>query len=171
MKRAASLILAVSITLLLSGLATAEIYKWVDEKGGTHYSDHSLLDGKSTGNVTKMPAYPDSPQSDYHREYDTPDTKSGSNRKALSPKELEPSASPEVELYVTSWCPYCKKAKEYLRSRGISFTEYDIEMDKSADLRKRELDSGRGVPFAVINGQKISGFVPSAYDSALRLRR
>jgi len=33
--------------LLYSGVASAEIYKWVDEKGETHYQDHPR--GKVTG--------------------------------------------------------------------------------------------------------------------------
>ena len=33
-------------------------------------------------------------------------------------------AGHKVELYTTSWCPYCKKARDFFRSRGISFTEY-----------------------------------------------
>ena len=74
---------------------------------------------------------------------------------------------PEVELYVTSWCPYCKQAKQYFRSRDIPFTAYDIEKDGRAARRMAELDTRGGVPFAVINGQKIRGFSPEAYEKAL----
>jgi glutaredoxin len=76
-----------------------------------------------------------------------------------------------VELYVTSWCPYCHKAIHYFRSRGIPFTAYDIEKDASAAQRKTRLDDRKGVPFAVVNGQKIHGFSPSAYERALEVRR
>jgi len=44
---------------------------------------------------------------------------------------------------------------------------YDIEKDSAAAKRKMELDSGRGVPFAIINGIKISGWSKSMYQSAL----
>jgi glutaredoxin-like YruB-family protein len=77
----------------------------------------------------------------------------------------------DVELYVTSWCPYCKQAKQYFRSRGIPFTAYDIEKDATAARRKGELDTRGGVPFAVINGQKIRGFSPEAYEKALERGR
>ena len=36
----ASLFLFTLFALLLSGLANAEIYKWVDDKGQVHYQDH-----------------------------------------------------------------------------------------------------------------------------------
>jgi glutaredoxin len=77
----------------------------------------------------------------------------------------------KVELYVTSWCPYCKQAKQYFRSRDIPFTAYDIEKDGRAARRKAELDTRGGVPFAVINGQKIYGFSPEAYEKALERGR
>lgn len=81
------------------------------------------------------------------------------------------SESVQVELYVTSWCPYCKQAIQYFRSRGIPFTAYDIEKDGRAAQRKNQLDSRNGVPFAVINGQKIHGFSPEAYERAMTPRR
>ncbi len=84
---------------------------------------------------------------------------------------VEESAAPKVELYVTNWCPYCKQAAQYLRSRGIPFTSYDIEKDELAAQRKKRLDKRGGVPFAVINGQKIQGFSPEAYERALKANR
>ena len=75
--------------------------------------------------------------------------------------------APEVELYVTSWCPYCHKAKAFLDQRGIAYRAYDIERDPAAARRKQQLDTGRGVPFAVINGIKISGWSQQAYQTAL----
>lgn len=77
------------------------------------------------------------------------------------------AAAPTVELYVTDWCPYCRQAIKFFQSRGIPVTVYDIEKDRAAALRKNELDSRRGVPFAVINGKKIHGFSEQAYQRAL----
>lgn len=74
---------------------------------------------------------------------------------------------PAVELYVTSWCPYCTKAKAFFDQRGIDYQVYDIERDANAARRKQQLDAGRGVPFAIINGIKISGWSSQAYQAAL----
>jgi len=73
----------------------------------------------------------------------------------------------QIELYSTSWCGYCKKARRFFRSRGIPFTEYDIEKDKNAARRKKELGSPKGVPFVVIDGQGIQGYAEAAYETAL----
>ena len=45
--------------------------------------------------------------------------------------------------------------------------EYDVERDLAADRRRKTLDPSNGVPLAVINGQKILGFSPDAYQQAL----
>ena len=80
------------------------------------------------------------------------------------------SESHQVELYVVSWCPYCKQAVNFFQSRGIPFTAYDIEKDQDAAARKNRLDSGRGVPFAVIHGQKLHGYSEESYRRALDLK-
>lgn len=65
---------------------------------------------------------------------------------------------PEVLLYVTSWCPYCRRAKALLTKKGLAFTEVDIEA--SAEDRKAMIDvSGRStVPQIFINGTHVGGF-------------
>lgn len=75
----------------------------------------------------------------------------------------------QVELYTTSWCPYCTRARAFFRSRGVSFVEYDIEKDAAAAARKRALGGRGGVPFAVVNGQRIHGYASEAYAKALRM--
>ena len=74
----------------------------------------------------------------------------------------------QVELYVTSWCPYCKKAKQFFNARGIPYKAYDIEKDAQAATRKQQLDSKSGVPFAVVNGVRIHGYKPKRYSKALK---
>ena len=78
--------------------------------------------------------------------------------------------APKVELYITTWCPYCQKAMKFFESRGISFTAYDIEKDQDAARRKNQLDSRRGVPFALINGIPIHGYSEQAYLRALNAK-
>jgi len=77
----------------------------------------------------------------------------------------------KVDLYVTSWCPYCHKAREYFRSRNIPVRVYDIEKDKQAAARKQRLAGQSGVPFAVVNGIPIQGYAPERYGQALQKRR
>lgn len=74
----------------------------------------------------------------------------------------------KVELYVTSWCGYCKQAQAFFRAKRIPIKVYDIEKDRNAAWRKKKLDGVDGVPFAVINGQKIRGYKPKNYAAALK---
>ncbi|MDF1555268.1 MAG: glutaredoxin family protein [Deferrisomatales bacterium] len=73
----------------------------------------------------------------------------------------------QVEVYTTSWCPYCRKAKEFFVSRGVPFTEYDVEADPAAAREKDRLAPGAGIPVAVIDGRVIQGFSAARYERAL----
>lgn len=80
------------------------------------------------------------------------------------------TGAPHVELYITSWCGYSKKAVAFFQSRGIPCSIYDIDKDKAAALRKKELDKDDGVPFAIINGKKIHGYKEKKYKKALHIQ-
>ncbi len=148
-----------ALTICLCATAAAEIYKWVDDKGEMHITDSPPPPAKSPGEIK---VYKDSQE-------DSVDTAPASGiKKEESRPPVESKKKTEVVLYTTSWCPYCRKARDYLRSRGIDFIEYDIEKDKEAASRKKQLDNRGGVPFAIINGRSISGFSASAYDRALQ---
>ncbi len=147
-----------TFTIYLCTTAAAEIYKWVDDKGEMHISDSPPPGAKSPG---EMKVYKDR-QEDNLDTAPVPARKNEESRPALERKNKA-----DVVLYTTSWCPYCRKARDYLRSRGVDFIEYDIEKDKEAAVRKRQLDNRGGVPFAIINGRSISGFSESAYERAL----
>jgi len=157
-------ILAIMILLLLSqGFASAEYYKWEDENGNINITDYPPPT-KSAKNVEihqqeqeSGNAIPSSPES---RETAP---KASSGNADINPRKIN-----EVILYTTSWCPYCKKAKEFFRSRNIYFTEYDVEKDRDAAERKKQLDPRGGVPFAIVNGQQIHGYSPGAYERALQ---
>lgn len=64
---------------------------------------------------------------------------------------------PMIEIYTKSYCPYCTRAKELLRIKGVTFTEYDVTRDavKEQEMRQR---SGRAtVPQIFIDGRSIGG--------------
>ena len=168
MKKSGLLLAAVCtifcLTLLSSDRASAKIFKWTDENGQTHYSDHPPQATQSTKNIKEIPTDDIRPQSSMH--YDDVDQDAGGESKKQE-KSQERKVH-QVELYVTSWCPYCKKARAFFQARGIPFTEYDIEKDAEAARRKKSLDSKNGIPFAVINGHPIHGYIPSAYEMALQ---
>lgn len=81
--------------------------------------------------------------------------------------KIAPRGAAEVELFTTSWCPYCKKAVAFLKQEGIPFKVYDVERDRAAYERFAKLNPSGGVPVALINGHKIKGFSEEAYRRAL----
>ncbi|MEC4676314.1 MAG: glutaredoxin domain-containing protein [Nitrospirota bacterium] len=77
----------------------------------------------------------------------------------------------KVIMYMTDWCPYCKKAREYLVSTGVNLIEYNI--DKDSDRRQEmRIKSGSGaVPVIDIEGIIIRGYNLRAINSAIMSRR
>jgi glutaredoxin len=73
----------------------------------------------------------------------------------------------EVVMYATSWCGYCAKTRQFLRTRGIPFVERDIEGSAEA-RREYQALNGRGVPLLVIRGTMIvHGYSPKEILRAL----
>lgn len=65
----------------------------------------------------------------------------------------------KVELYTTSFCPFCVRAKSLLKSKGVPFVEIDVTED--AELRQKmvELSGGRRtVPEIFINDKIVGGY-------------
>lgn len=159
-------LIVIVVELILFGTVSAtDVYKWVDENGAIHFQSSPPQNTKQPVTIKRLPTYGDNYRN-------TEPVKSGQDRDNSRSHDQattrEGFREAEVELYVTSWCPYCKKASEFFRSRGIPFTEYDIEKDKSAARRKKRLTRETGVPFAVINGKAIQGFKRAVYERALR---
>ena len=89
---------------------------------------------------------------------------------AAEPAEI--SSELKVEIFGTSWCPYCRKAKKFFEDRGISVVEYDIEKNRQAAEVKNRLDKKRGVPFVLINRKYgFHGFAPEIYEQMLEKAR
>lgn len=71
-----------------------------------------------------------------------------------------------VVLYSTSWCTYCKQVREYLKSEGIAYTEYDIEGSDEAK-RKFQAVKGQGVPLIFVGQTRLDGFDRNDLHAAL----
>ncbi len=156
--RSKILLAAAILALALQGIAGAAIYRWVDENGVISFRDTPPPENPEKAQIIDVAPLPSA------------GTTPVSARGAVT--AVRPGATaPKVELYVTSWCPYCKKAENFFRAQGIPFTVYDVEKDSAAARRKSELDGRKGVPFAVVNGQKIHGYSEAAYRQALGARR
>ncbi len=83
---------------------------------------------------------------------------------------MSDTTTPQITLYSTTWCGYCKMAEKYLHDKGISFIEKDVEADQEAmqEVLKRLDGEFRGVPVIAIGDKTILGFDRPAIDEALR---
>ena len=63
-----------------------------------------------------------------------------------------------IKIYSTPTCGYCKMAKEYLKSKGFEYEEYDVATDIAKQKEMIEKTGQFGVPVIDINGKIIIGF-------------
>jgi glutaredoxin 3 len=65
----------------------------------------------------------------------------------------------KVEVYTTTACPYCVRAKALLKHKGVEFTEIDVTDDAELRAKMVEMAGGRRtVPEIFINGKIIGGY-------------
>jgi alkyl hydroperoxide reductase subunit F len=73
---------------------------------------------------------------------------------------------PDVRVYTTKQCPYCRMVKAYLERRKIPFTEVDVSRDSEAAAEMIELSGQNGVPVTFTSGKVIVGFDAQALNEA-----
>jgi len=78
-----------------------------------------------------------------------------------------------ITIYTTSWCSDCRRAKKFLRERGVNFKEVDIdEVAEAEDLVLRVNDGRRKVPTFEVAGRYFacSPFDPQQLSRELELQ-
>ncbi len=63
-----------------------------------------------------------------------------------------------VKVYSTPTCPYCIKAKQYLKANGVEFENIDIAADPARAREIMDKTAQMGVPVFDIEGEMIVGF-------------
>lgn len=72
-----------------------------------------------------------------------------------------------IKVYSTDSCPWCVKAKQYLKAKNVVFEDLNIQSDMIAREEMVKKSKQMGVPVLDINGNVIIGFDKAAIDSAL----
>lgn len=72
-----------------------------------------------------------------------------------------------VKVYSTPTCPWCSKAKSYLKSKNIDFEDLNVQDDLKAREEMLNLSKQSGVPVINIDGNIIVGFDKPAIDNLL----
>ncbi|MDY0406471.1 glutaredoxin domain-containing protein [Virgibacillus sp. 179-BFC.A HS] len=66
----------------------------------------------------------------------------------------------QITVYTTTTCPYCVMMKDFLREKGLPFSEVNVQQDRAAADRLVKTTGEMGVPQTEINGQWVLGFDP-----------
>jgi glutaredoxin len=131
-----------AMLLCMTGMVHAEIYKWTDEQGRTHFGDVENERYNAEAVTVEVNSYESVTYSFLG--------------KAIPGSE-------KVQMFSTETCVYCKKAKNYFKSKGIAFVEYDIEKDAAAKRRYDAL-GGKGVPVILVGTKRMNGFSVAGFE-------
>jgi glutaredoxin len=140
-----------AFVLAFTSAAYADFYTWQDDEGNTHITDYppprnkksqGLKVYKSAGNESSDPQT------------------TGRTGKAVK--------ASSIILFTKNECPDCDKAREFLITQKLAFTEYNMDTDKNAAALRKEFDDTSDVPFAVINRAQVYGFSEAVYKRALK---
>jgi glutaredoxin len=144
MKKQLLLFLVIFITMTCT--AKADFYTWEDESGVSHITDYPPPQNLKK---EKIKGFEES-------------------RKPAEKPPAEKEKKPTITLYTKNNCPECDKAREFLTSRSLTFTEYNMDQDEAAAAKRNEIDNGRDVPFAIFDRNQVYGFSEAVYNRALK---
>ena len=144
---------------MLAGAHAETLYKVIGADGKTTYTDRPPADAKSTTAMQFSDA-PSTPLPDSVMKYQA-ELQKGMQGRLAQANRLD--AIGTVTLFSATWCGHCTKAKAYLRSKGISFQELDIDTP-GGGRAYFEAGGKRGVPLLMAGGKRLEGFSGDAYD-------
>ena len=133
--------------LMFAGAAMAQVYKWVDAKGVTHFSDQPPPEQKNV---------------------EVKSFSTGSSGGASLPYEVaEAVRNAPVTFYTTSNCPACDQGRALLQMRGVPYTERSI--NTAEDIERLKAAGGDNqLPFLSVGRvRKLAGFEAAAWNAAL----
>jgi len=74
-----------------------------------------------------------------------------------------------VTVYSTPTCPYCIRAKQYLKDHGVEFVDIDVAANPEKGKEMVEKSGQMGVPVLAIGDEIIVGFNKEKINAALSL--
>ena len=89
--------------------------------------------------------------------------------KAAKSKSIKSGKSPKVKVYSTSTCPWCVKAKEFLKASNVDYEDINVSTDEKARNQMFEKSGQFGVPVIDVNGTIIVGYDKEALKKALKI--
>ena len=144
----------------LSCPAYSQVYRWKDKDGVLHITSTPPPPGAKW----EMKKVQEVPQRATGAADAGPDVKTAAGQR--------PNSEIKVILYETDWCPYCRKAGEYLKSLGVNLVRYDIEKNPEKGQEKmRKAPGYTGVPLIDVEGILIRGYGQEQIKDAVEKKR
>jgi glutaredoxin 3 len=75
-------------------------------------------------------------------------------------------SQPGVTVYISDWCPYCRRAKDLLGRKNVSISEINVEDDLKFREEMIARSNRRTVPQIFIGDKHVGG-----YDDLFELDR
>lgn len=140
----------IAVTLLAVALpAAAQLYRWTDESGKTHFTD--TPPPRSAKNVQKRRGA----------------STSSSTPEAAQPFVLQQAMRDNpVTLYTTDGCEGCTEARKHLNTRGVPFREVSVASEAQLAELKKAVGSN-SVPAMLVGPIVVKGYETSQYNRAL----
>ena len=63
-----------------------------------------------------------------------------------------------IVIYSTGMCPYCVRAKRFLDTKGVSYTELRVDLDPALRQQMEHKSQRRSVPQIFIGDHHVGGF-------------
>jgi mycoredoxin len=68
-----------------------------------------------------------------------------------------------ITMYCTTWCGDCRRAKSFLKERGVAFREVNIEQDAAAEAVVLQVNKGKRKVPTIKVGERF--FACSPFDA------
>lgn len=77
---------------------------------------------------------------------------------------------PNVIIYSTPSCVYCKSAKEFFKEHNVAYTEKDVAADEQARAEMVKKAGQLAVPVIDVDGEVIIGFDKGRLSKLLAIK-
>ncbi len=74
---------------------------------------------------------------------------------------------PNIVVFSTPTCSWCRKIKDYMKANGFSYKDVDVSRDSRALADMIKKTGQQGVPQTWIDGQSVVGFDKAKLDRLL----
>jgi glutaredoxin 3 len=66
-------------------------------------------------------------------------------------------SAPAIVLYVSNWCPYCRRAEGLLTKKGLAYRVVDVDEDAESREEMIARSGRRSVPQVFIGDKHVGG--------------